>query len=413
MIIVTLLTLAAIIGLVLTTIELVAIAILRRPQRPFGVGPRERARSGSASPPDASTPTVSILKPLCGLDDELEANLESFARIEGIRHEVILSVADPNDPALAVVSLVRAKYPLAPIRVVTGGVFAPEPKNRKVERLIAAASDARGEILLISDSNVRVEPDDVARTVALFCDPRTGCVSNVFRGEGARSFGAHIEALHLLTFVAPGAAIAAAFGVPCVVGKSMALRRTTLEAIGGFERFIRILAEDQAIAIAVKRAGWRIALSPVVVRNVVVRRSLRAALARQVRWNKIRYSFSRSCYMAEVLVNPLPLAILAAIAASITTPALAAETMTFALTTALVRVGQAARLAGLLGYARRRDALLAPLQDLLQFWAQFAPLFSNRVEWRGAEVRLARGTELRTARVRGPGDAYAKSVATQ
>lgn len=394
-----LLTIAAIIGILLTTIELVSVAILRRHSRPFAPGPRERASDANCSLPAASTPTVSILKPLCGLDDELEANLESFARLQGVRYEVIVSVADPNDPALAVVSLVRAKYPLAPIRVVTGGVFASEPKNRKVERLIAAARDARGEILFISDSNVRVEPDDVARTVALFCDPRVGCVSNVFRGEGARSFGARIEALHLLTFVAPGAAIAAAFGVPCVVGKSMALRRTTLEAIGGFERFIRILAEDQAIAIAVRRAGWRIALSPVVARNVVVRRSLRTALARQVRWNKIRYSFSRFEYMAELLVNPLPLAILAALVAWFAAPELITKTATLAVATTLVRIGQAATLADLLGCARRRDALLAPVQDLMQFWTQFAPLLSNRVEWRGAEVRLGRGTELRGVRV--------------
>ena len=345
---------------------------------------------------------MSILKPLCGLDDELAANLESFARIEGVSHEVILSVADPNDPALAVVSLVRAKHPLALFRVVTGGVFAPEPKNRKVERLIAGARAARGEILLISDSNVRVEPDDIARTVALFADPRVGCVSNVFRAEGARSLGARIEALHLLMFVAPGAAVAALFGVPCVVGKSMALRRTTLEAIGGFERFIRILAEDQAIAIAVKRAGWQIALSPVIVRNVVVRRSVCTALARQVRWNKIRYSFSRFAYMAELLVNPLPLAMLAALVAWLAVPDQTAETTTLAVATTLVRIGQAATLADLLGYTRRRDALLAPVQDLMQFWTQFAPLLSNRVEWRGAEVRLGRGTELCGARVGAP-----------
>ena len=399
MTIVGLFALAAIIGIVLTTIEVISVAILRRSPRPFAAGPRERALDGSTSLPADSMPTVSILKPLCGLDDELEANLESFARIEGVQHELIFSVADPNDPALAVLARIRARYPAAPIRVVTGGVLAPEPKNRKVERLIAAARESRGEILLIADSNVRIEPGDVARTIAHFADPRVGCVSNIFCGEGARSFGARIEAMHLLTFVAPGAALAALFDVPCVVGKSMALRRTTLEAIGGFERFIRILAEDQAIAVAVRRAGWRIALSPVVVRNVVVRRSLRTALARQVRGNKIRYSFSRFEYLAEILVNPLPLAILAALASAIAAPELSAETTTLAATTALLRVGQAATLADLLGYARRRDALLAPLQDLLQFWTQFAPLLSNRVEWRGAEVRLGRGTELRGARV--------------
>ncbi|MFA6956849.1 MAG: glycosyltransferase [Thermoanaerobaculia bacterium] len=394
MTIVTLLTIAAFIGLALTTIEVIAVAIIRRPKRPFAGRPRERASTGSSSPQGGFTPTVSILKPLCGLDDELESNLEAFANIEGVRFELIASVADPADPAVAVFERVRSRNPFSPLRLVTGGANGPEPKNRKVERLIVAAREARGEILFISDSNVRVDPGDIANTVAHFADPRVGCVSNLFRGEGAQSFGARIEAMHLLTFVAPGAAIAALFGVPCVVGKSMALRRETLDAIGGFERFIRILAEDQAIAIAVRQAGWSIALSPVVVRNVVVSRSLRKALARQVRWNHLRWSFSRIEYLSELLVNPFPLASLAAIAAAFVAPELATKALTLALATALIRVGQATTLAELLDSGRRSDALLAPLQDLLQFCAHFAPLLSNKVEWRGARVRLGRGTEL-------------------
>ena len=398
MAIITLLSIAAAIGLVLTTIELLAVALLRRHDRPFVEGPRPRAAGTSSSPRAGSTPTVSILKPLCGLDDELEANLESFARVEGVTFELIASAADPADPAVAVFDRVRARHPGAPFRLVVGGAVAGDPKNRKVERLIFAAREARGKILLISDSNVRVGRDDVARTVGAFANRRVGCVSNLFRAEGARSFGARIEALHLLTFVAPGAAIASLFGVPCVVGKSMALRRETLEEIGGFERFLRILAEDQAIAIAVRRAGWDIALSPVVVRNIVVTRRLRAALARQVRWNRIRWSFSRVEYLAEFLVNPFPLSLLAALLAPLLAPELLAETAALCASVALARVGMAATLAGRLRYERRADALLVPIQDLLQFWAQFAPLVSNRVEWRGARVRLGRGTELVEAR---------------
>src|SRR6185436_16501544 len=99
---------------------------------------------------------------------------------------------------------------------------------------------ARGEVLFISDSNVRVERDAFARTLAAFADPRVGCVSNLFTGSGARTFGATIESLHLLGFVVPGAVLASAAHVPCVVGKSMAIRRGALEAVGGFERFRRV-----------------------------------------------------------------------------------------------------------------------------------------------------------------------------
>jgi glycosyl transferase family 21 len=106
-----------------------------------------------------------------------------------------------------------------------------------------------------------------------------GCVSNLFVASGAQNFGGVIESLHLLTFVAPGAALAAAAGVPCVVGKSMAISR---RAIGGFEAFRHVLAEDQAIGVATKNAGVEVVVSPVVVRNVVVRRTIRRALGRQI-----------------------------------------------------------------------------------------------------------------------------------
>ncbi len=108
---------------------------------------------------------------------------------------------------------------------------------------------------MISDSNVRVVPDDVADTIAAFADPSVGCVSNVFTGAGASSFGASIESLHLLGFVVPGAVLAASAGVPCVVGKSMAITRHALAAIGGFESCLRVQAEDKANGMGGRRAG--------------------------------------------------------------------------------------------------------------------------------------------------------------
>src|SRR5260221_3682165 len=269
-------------------------------------------------PRDASAgraPFVSILKPLCGLDDELEVNLVSFTALRGVDYEVICSVADRNDPALAVVERVRFAHPYVPFRVAIGGDARLERANRKVARLIAAEREARGDVFLVSDSNVRTAPDDVANTVAtLLRDPRAGCVSNLFIGEGAKTLGAMVESLHLLSFVVTGNVLAAFADVPCVVGKSMAITRDALRAIGGFAAFANVLAEDPAIGLAVRGAGYAVALSPVVVRNVIVRRTLRRALDRQIRWNKIRYAMSKGLYAGELLLFPLPLAILAGIA---------------------------------------------------------------------------------------------------
>ncbi len=242
---------------------------------------------------------------------------------------------------------------------------------------------------------MRVAPDDVAETVALLEDAAVGCVSNLFVGSGARSLGAAVEALHLLTFVVPGAALAEASGVPCVVGKSMAISRRALAAIGGFAAFLDVLAEDQAVGLAVKNAGFRVALSPVVVRNVVVSRSLRGALERQARWNKIRWSFSKALYAGELLLNPFPIALLACGAAAFLSPTHLSAVAAFAGFVASVRIAQAEALARLAGAPLPGPHLaLVPFKDLLQLSAQAAPLLSREVTWNGHRARLGRGTLL-------------------
>jgi len=323
---------------------------------------------------------VSILKPVCGLDDELEENLVSFTRLEDLSYEVIISAEEWDDPALEVVQRVMRAHPFAPFRVVVDGGSRTGVVNRKVERLIAAARVARGEIFFISDSNVRVGRDDFARTLAAFDDPRAGCVSNLFTGSGAQSFGATIESLHLLGFVVPGAVLAAAAHTPCVVGKSMAIRRSALEAIGGFERFRRLLAEDQAIGLAVKDAGYDVVLSPVAVRNVVVNRSVQRAVDRQIRWNKIRYSFSHRLYACELLLNPLPFAI---VSPKLFLAVLLARYVQFAILNRATRAGMT-----------WKQLAAVPLLDLVMFYAWFVPFFSNEITWRGYRARLGRDTEM-------------------
>jgi ceramide glucosyltransferase len=376
-------------GAILTTLQALMTVVFRRKRRFFAEGLREQAVSSPRS-----RPAVSIIKPLCGLDDDLEANLESFALVRGVDFEVVLSVADPGDPAVAVARRVMSRHADARWKLVLGGDPRLERGNRKVARLIAAAAEARSDVLLISDSNVRVEPDDVARTVALFSDSRVGCVSNLFTGAGAQSLGAVIESLHLLSFVVAGNILAAVAGVPCVVGKSMAISRAALRAIGGFEAFAHVLAEDQAVGRAVRDAGYQVVLSPVVVRNVVVRRTLRRALGRQVRWNKMRYAFSHSLYAAELLLFPLPFAIVSGFLGAV----IAGSAVPFAalvLLTLLLRVAQVAVIArATAAPLRARELCLVPLLDMLQFGAQFVPFVSNRVLWRGHTARIGRNTVM-------------------
>ena len=395
MTLVTILVSLAALALALTTAQVVLVWRVRR--RPFAPRPRKAgdSRPDASSRPNDDRRLVSVLKPLSGPEEGLEENLESFAHLEGIRYEVILSVERSDDPAAEIARKVIARHPGGPFQLVVGLGSRARIRNGKVDRLQVASRYANGDIFVVSDANVRVGPDDLARTVALFDDPSVGCVSNLFVGDGARSFGAVVESLHLLTFVVPGTAIAEAGGIPCVVGKSMALPRRVLESIGGFGAFLDVLAEDQAIGLAVKEAGFRVVLSPVVVRNVVVERPLRRALDRQVRWGKIRFAFSAFTYSTEILLNPLAIALASLAAGALLEPELVPALAAFSAVTALVRVLQAGALARLTG-ARLGTLQLAvmPVKDLLQLATQVVPYFSCHVSWHGHHTRIGPGTVL-------------------
>lgn len=357
----------------------------------------ERARTGQRSPAFApgAVPNVSILKPLAGALEGLEESLAAFASLEGVSYEVILSIADPDDPARDAVDRVRERFPSAPLKLVVGGGLHRSGVNPKVDRLVAAAGLARGRVVLVSDANVRMEAEDLLATLRMLEDPGVGCVSNLFVGSGARSLGSLVESLHLLTFVLPGNVLADAGGVPCVVGKSMALRREVLAGIGGFAAFADVLAEDQAIGLAVVRAGFRTALSAAVVENVTVGRTVREALARQARWNRIRWAFGKATYAGELLLNPFPIALLAWLAALALLPASSGLLALCAAGTALVRI----LTASLLNEATGRrlpvgTVLLMPLKDVLQLVTQAAPLLSSEVRWHHHRVRIGPGTRL-------------------
>jgi len=339
------------------------------------------------------SPRISIIKPVSGIEDGLELNLESFANLAGPSYELIISVADPDDPALPIINKALSLFSEGTARVIIGGACRMD--NPKVERLVAAAKYAAGEILLISDSNVRVSSDYLTRSLREFEDPRVGCVVNLFVGDRAASLGAALECLYILTFVLPGTILAALAGVTCVVGKSMALSRRVLDEIGGFEAFAEVLAEDQSIGLAVVQSGYRVTLSPFVVQNIVEKRTVVAAVKRQVRWGKMRYSFSKLRYTSEFLCNPMPLLLSASIVSYTAGLSTALTSVLLVGSAVVARIMQAAAVNCLTGTRLPISSLtLVPVQDWIQIAAQFIPYFSSSVDWRGFRTRLGRGTQI-------------------
>jgi ceramide glucosyltransferase len=343
-----------------------------------------RRRRGARAP--GFFPPVSIVKPLSGLDDELERNLESFFQLEYPRYEVLFSFTSRSDPAFAVARRVADCHPGVPCTFV---VDAREPGgNSKVNRLSAAVRHARFRHILMADGNVRVHPEFLARAISFFFDRSVGLVSHLFQARGARTLGSRLESLHLNGALRAGtAAMAGLLGIPCVVGKSILVSREALSAIGGIDALRDHLAEDFLLGRLVSKAGFRVVLSGDEIETAEISRSLAAAWSRQRRWAILRKRLGRASYAAELLASPLPW-----FAGSLIAARGDAALIACACSLYLLRVALESAAAERSGCFRGSDLLLAPVRDLAVAALFWAGLFGRRTSWRGRTLFVGRET---------------------
>ena len=332
-------------------------------------------------------PGVSILKPLCGVDEDLARNLESFFRLDYGAYEVIFSFASPDDPAYPIARSTADRHPEVPSLFVFD---AREPGgNAKVNRLTAGLRHARHRLILFSDGNVRVRPDFLRRGVSWFADPGVGLVSHLFRACGGVSLASRLESLYLNGCLQGGTAlVAACLRRPCVVGKSILISRPALDAIGGIGALREYLAEDFLLGLQVRRAGYRVALSADLLDTTEVRKGLRAVWARQRRWAMMRRRLGGLLYAGELLVSPLPWCI-ASIAAS--GPRAGATAAALLAIRYLFEIALASETGTPLTLS---DVALLPVRDLASAGIFWAGLAGRRVAWRGKAMRIGRETRI-------------------
>ncbi len=346
-------------------------------------------RRRRAQPRMSRAPRVSVLKPLAGDDDELEQNLGSFAGIDYPEMEILLGVADATDPAAKVARRFLADHPKLDARLVlTSGSAAVNPK---VAQLVELERHARGEVVVISDSNVRVGKRYLEDLVLHLEDPTVGLVTSVVSGVGEETLGAALENLQLASSTAPAVVASEVLtSRPFTVGKSMAMRRRDLVRFGGFHRVGDVLAEDHALGALFREEGFRLRtdLSPVENRNVSC--GVRRTLERHTRWAKMRRAIAPRAFFAEPLGTPLAVATLAALAApdriGVALVALAAVVQTSC--------------AALCARTLRGHALplrFLPLEIFRSYlalacWA--AALMSREVVWRGKRYTLGHGSRI-------------------
>ena len=342
-------------------------------------------------------PPVSILKPLRGLDDKLFDNLASFCTQDYPEYEILFSLQDHNDPAYKVAKKVQDKYPGKNITIVVERCNAG--LNPKVNNLIPSYQKARHPYILISDSNVMVGKDYLREITRHTQDPAFGLVSNVIRGVGGRSIGAILENLHLNSFILGSVSFLDKFlGMPCVIGKSMLMKKKDLETLGGLEAFKDILAEDFIIGREMHSAGKKVVLSNYLISNVNEYWGIKRFLNRHTRWGKLRWRIGGFRYFSEILANPV---FVAALPVIVSGPS--QITLSFAGLVGLVKVlgdsiiGKTIRTVVNGNEMDERSPLiyfLAPVKDIIIGIVWFVPLVSSTVVWRGNRYLIGKDSRL-------------------
>jgi ceramide glucosyltransferase len=227
-------------------------------------------------------PGVSILKPVHGLEYQCYSNFASFCCQDYPVYEIIFAVASPFDPAIHIITRLQRNYPGLPISLLIVPVNAP---NEKAGLLAEISRYATGEILVISDSDMKVTPDYLRRVVQPLHDPKVGLVTCAYRGENALNLSARLGALHMGVMFLPSVMVGRKFlNMRFAMGATLALRARDLDDIGGFDSISDFLADDYQIALRISETGKRVVLSDYIVTCQLGEETFYGQWSREVRW---------------------------------------------------------------------------------------------------------------------------------
>lgn len=329
-------------------------------------------------------PAVTLLKPLHGDEAGLESALASFlAQDYAAPIQIVFGLQSPIDPARAIVARLEARFPDRDIAVVS------EPRlhgaNHKVSNLINMMSAAKHEVVVLADSDITVSPVYLGAVIGALSRPGVGAVSCLYCGTGRTGFWSRLAAMGVSYHFLPNAAVGIAGGMahPCF-GSTIALTRETLAAVGGFEAFADLLADDYEIGRAVRARAMSIAYPPLTVIHGSTETSLAALAAHELRWARTIRVIDPAGHWGSLVTHALPLGLIGAGLLGFSPAACVVLAGLLA-----ARLFLKARIDHIVG-ERAGPAWLLPVRDVLSFGLFIASLFGNAVEWRGNRLRVGK-----------------------
>ena len=345
-----------------------AVAVLRFPPR----------RSGGPQCPAAPEP-ITILRPLHGAEPDLARRLQSFcAQDYGAPIQVVCGVQDGADTAIAAVQSLRRCEPDVEL------VIDPRRRgsNPKIANLANMLPHAQHDLLVIADSDIEVGRDYLQAIATQLQRPGVGGVTCLYHGIAGVGVWARLSALAINGHFLPNVVLALrlALARPCF-GSTIALRRSTLRRIGGFEAFADTLADDYAIGAAIRTTGDDVAIPPFSVPHACFERSLAALLAHDLRVSRTIKSVDPLGYCGALITHPLPLSLLGILAGG-------SDALVLAATALACRGVLCLCVEHAFGLARQPYWLI-PFRDLLSFAVYVWSLFGTAVDWRGAAYRVS------------------------
>ena len=339
------------------------------------------------TPVAAVCPPISVLKPLCGHDEGLEENLRSFFSQDYPLYEVLFAVHRMDDPAVAVAERIRQEFPAVESRLlVTGDSPVPNAKAHNLKRLMR---EARYELLMMADSDVRVNPDCLSRIAAEFDDPKVGLLSCPYRAVAGRSLWSRLEAVGMNTELLGGVLVARMIeGMRFALGCSVAARKSVLDAMGGFEYLQEFLAEDFVMGNRAAEMGHTVLLSSSLIEHRIGSQPLMQNLKHRLRWARSTRRSRPAGYWGQIFTYPLPWALLLWAVEPAAWPTV--------VLTVLLRAWAAWATAVDIAHdpLTRKQWWLLPVQDLLGVLVWLGGFVGGTVVWRNRECTILRDGRL-------------------
>ena len=337
---------------------------------------------------DSFAAPVSILKPVRGVDQGAYENFASYCRLDYPEYELVFAMADPHDPVIPVIEKLRRDFPDRSIRFVTDVPRVGE--NNKVNSLCRLVKEARYELLVMTDSDVRVPRDYLREVVAPFADRRVGAVTCFYRCAGGGTLAADLDMLGMCMDSVPSALVARQLEgkVQFAFGWTMATTKTRLAEIGGWEAMANHHSDDFELGNRIASKGHRVELMREPVWMVFPRERFSDFLRHEFRWAIGLRNVRPAGYAGMIFTHGLPWAVLAAVVAAVS--GWTGTAAAFIAAYLALRVGLAYA-AGVWGLQDRNIASklwLAPVRDAMSAAVWFAGFFTDRIRWRGLEYRV-------------------------